>query len=115
MREISRRYVEGSKKYIVPGVNQVDQLTLTDSESVSKIQTEAKTKQIAAFVERRSRKPTGWQIRFVRSLHVRFSYLPPISSTVCHWKLNNVTDSIGLFSASSFLPSNRRPREERAE
>ncbi len=51
MREISGTYVEVSRKFIMPGVNQVDQLSLTDSSSVSQRQISAKIKQISEFAE----------------------------------------------------------------
>jgi hypothetical protein len=98
MREISGTYAEVSKKYIMPGVNQVDQLSLTDSSTVSQVQIEAKTKQIAAFAETAQQK--------INELANKVRVWPPFSSAACHWKLNNVTDSIVLFSASSFLPIN---------
>lgn len=53
LREIAGTYVEVSRKHIIPGVNQVDRLSLTDEEGaeVSKARIQAKTKQIADFAE----------------------------------------------------------------
>jgi hypothetical protein len=92
--------------YIMPGVNQVYQLTLADSSTVSQVQIEAKTKQIAAFAETAQQEISELANKVRSFLRVRFSCLPPFSSTACHWKLNNVTDSIVLFSERNFLPIN---------
>ena len=78
LREISGAYVEVSKKYIMPGVNRVGQLSLTDSSTVSQVQVEAKTKQIAAFAETAQQKINELANKVRSFLRVRFSSLPPL-------------------------------------
>jgi hypothetical protein len=50
-QELAATYVDVSQKYIMPGVNQVDRLSLTEADELSEISIQRKVKAIQDFAE----------------------------------------------------------------